>query len=328
MALEHRYVETNGVRLHCAVDGEGPLVIFLHGFPEYWGSWRHQLEALAPYFRVVAPDLRGYNLSDKPAAVSAYALPELVADVHGLIQAFGERDAVIVGHDWGGGIAWTFAMEHPEATRRLVVMNCPHPAIMSHHLRTNSRQMARSWYMLFFQIPWLPETLLGLGRARPIAAAIRRSVVRQDAITTEDFDRLRDAASQPGSLRAGINYYRAMFRTPEAQAAWPAWLRRFVHGDRELPAVRERIEDWPKITAPTLLIWGEADVALGKELTLGLEPLIAAPLEIKYIPLCGHWVQQEQATVVNGYLLDFLSDMARRPPAPPAVSESPAGHQM
>jgi pimeloyl-ACP methyl ester carboxylesterase len=317
VALEHRYVETNGIRLHCAVDGDGPLVILLHGFPECWYSWRHQIAALAPRFRVVAPDLRGYNESDKPPGVSAYALPELVADVRGLIEAFGERQAVIVGHDWGGGIAWTFAMDHPEMTRRLVALNCPHPAIFAQHLRSNGRQLARSWYMFFFQIPWLPETLLGLRHARPVADAIRRSAVRQDSITAEDFAYLRDAASRPGALRSAVNYYRATFRSPLAQAMWPAWLRRFVHGDRPVEGVRERLEDWPKITAPTLLIWGENDVALGKELTLGTEALIAAPLDIKYIPLCGHWVQQEQPVLVNGYLLDFLGDLApERAPAP------------
>jgi pimeloyl-ACP methyl ester carboxylesterase len=317
VALEHRYVETNGIRLHCAVDGDGPLVILLHGFPECWYSWRHQISALAPRFRVVAPDLRGYNESDKPAGVSAYALPELVADVRGLIEAFGERQAVIIGHDWGGGIAWTFAMEHPEMTRRLVVMNCPHPAIFAQHLRSNGRQLARSWYMFFFQIPWLPETLLGLGRARPIADAIRRSAVRQDSLTDDDLDYLRDAASRPGALRSAVNYYRATFRSPLAQGMWPTWLRRFVHGDRPVEGVRDRLEDWPKVTAPTLLVWGENDVALGKELTLGTEALVAAPLEIKYIPLCGHWVQQEQPAVVNGYLLDFLGDLApERAPAP------------
>jgi pimeloyl-ACP methyl ester carboxylesterase len=308
MALEHRMISTNGIRLHCAVDGEGPLVVMLHGFPESWYSWRHQIAALAPSFRVVAPDMRGYNLSDKPAGVAAYALPELVADVAGLVEAFGERDAVIVGHDWGGGVAWTFAMERPAMTRRLVVLNCPHPAIFSEQLRTNRRQLLRSWYMFFFQIPWLPETLLGLNHAWPIANAIRRSVVRHDALDPDDLRELRDAASQPGALRSAINYYRAAFRGPNTHAAWPDWMRRFVHGDQAPPG-RLGLEDWPKITAPTLLVWAENDVALGKELTLGMDALMAAPLEIKYIPLCGHWVQQEQPAVVNGYLLDFLRDL-------------------
>jgi pimeloyl-ACP methyl ester carboxylesterase len=313
MALEHRSVETNGVRLHCAIDGDGPLVLLLHGFPECWYSWRHQIDALATRFRVVAPDLRGYNLSDKPRAVSAYALPELVADVRGLIEAFGERQAVIVGHDWGGAIAWTFAMDQPEMTRRLVVMNCPHPAVFQEHIRSNPRQLARSWYMFFFQIPWLPERLLGLGHAHAIGEAIRRSAVRQDSLGPEDLARLRDAASEPGALRSAINYYRAIFRSPAARSSWPAWLRRFVHGDRPVEGVRERLEDWPRIGAPTLLIWGENDVALGKELTLGMEPLFSGPFEVKYIPLCGHWVQQEQPTVVNQFLLDFLGDLSPAP---------------
>jgi pimeloyl-ACP methyl ester carboxylesterase len=322
MALEHRWVETNGIRLHCAVDGEGPLVVLLHGFPESWYSWRYQLAALAPHFRVVAPDLRGYNESDKPEGIAAYALEELVADVEGLIAAFGERQAIVVGHDWGGGIAWTFAMERPNTTRRLVIMNCPHPAIFAQHFRDNPRQLLRSWYMFFFQIPWLPETLLGLGRAWAIGNAVRQSAVRRDHLTEDDIDRLREAASRPGALHSAINYYRAAFRSRDAQASWPRWLRRFLHGDRPQPAARLALEDWPRIHAPTLVIWGEEDVALGKELTLGMEPLIAAPLLLKYVPLCGHWVQQEQPEVVNGFLLDFLGDLARPAdaPAPPPAA--------
>ncbi len=311
-------VETNGIRLHCAVDGDGPLVVLLHGFPECWYSWRHQIAALAPRFRVVAPDMRGYNESDKPEGVAAYALAELVADVAGLAHAFGEREAVIVGHDWGGAVAWTFAMERPELTRRLVVMNCPHPAIFSQHLRGNPQQLRRSWYMFFFQIPWLPEKLLGMNHAWAIGNAIRQSAVRQDAISDDDLERLRDAASRPGALHAALNYYRAIFRGPQARGGWPPWLRRFVYGDRPLEGIRTALEDWPKIAAPTLLVWGEADIALGKELTLGMEPLFTGPFDVKYIPLCGHWVQQEQAEVVNGYLLDFLGDLV------PARSAAPA----
>ena len=178
MALKHRQVRTNGVRLHCVVDGDGPLVVLLHGFPEFWYSWRHQIPALATRFRVVAPDLRGYNESEKPAGVAAYAMPELVADVEGLVHAFGERDAAIVGHDWGGGIAWFVAMERPPVTRKLVVLNCPHPAMMAQSLRGNPRQLARSWYMFFFQIPWLPEFLLKLGHARPVRDQVVGDVSR------------------------------------------------------------------------------------------------------------------------------------------------------
>jgi pimeloyl-ACP methyl ester carboxylesterase len=321
VAVEHRFVDTNGIRLHCAVDGEGPLVVFLHGFPESSHSWRHQMEALAPRFRVVAPDMRGYGDSDKPEGIAAYDTKELIADIEGLVRAFGEKWAVVVGHDWGGGIAWQFAAERPEMTRRLVVMNCPHPAIFSEHLRTNPKQLAKSWYMFFFQIPWLPETLLGLNGAWPVANAIRSSAIRKDAITEADLAHARDAASRPGALRAAVNYYRAAFRSTEAQASLPPWLRRFLHGDAAPVPTRVRPEDWPKIKAPTLLVWGEQDVALRKELTLGLERVVSAPFDVKYIPDSGHWVQQEAAAEVNQLLLDFLGDLS---PAPAALPPAPA----
>jgi len=304
VSIEHRYVSIRGITLHCAVAGEGPLVILLHGFPECWYSWRHQLEALSTRFRVVAPDLRGYNESDKPRAVRAYELGELVADVDALIEAFGATEAGIVGHDWGGGIAWTFAMERPLRTRRLAVLNCPHPAIFSQALRANPRQLLRSWYMFFFQIPWLPETLLGLNHAAAVGRAFRDSVIVHDAITDEDLRVLRDAASRPGALRSGINYYRAIMRK-QFRADAPAWLRRLA-GWTDEPAPR-KVADWPRITAPTLLIWGEQDVALRKELTYGMEPLFDAPFRIHYIPESGHWVQQEQAALVNELLLAHLA---------------------
>ena len=323
MAIEHRVIETNGIRLHCAVDGTGPLVIFLHGFPESWYSWRHQLAALAPQFRVVAPDLRGYNESDKPAGVHAYDLKELVADVAGLIAALGERDAVIVAHDWGGGIAWQFAMDHPELTRRLVVMNCPHLAIFQRHLRSSPRQMLKSWYMLFFQLPWLPETLLGLGHAWAIGNAVRRSTIQKHAITDDDLRVLREAASRPGALRSAINYYRAVMRSDEALAGLPPAVRRFFYGNRPVPPPRTRLEDWPTISAPTMLIWGEQDVALRKELTYGMDPLFTTPPRIEYVPDSGHFVQQEKPDVVNGLLLDFLHDLVVQPAPAMSLDSAP-----
>jgi pimeloyl-ACP methyl ester carboxylesterase len=306
MPLEHRLVRTNGVRLHCVVDGEGPLVLLLHGFPEFWYSWRHQIAALAPRFRVVAPDLRGYNESEKPAGVAAYAMSELIADVEGLIRAFDAREAAIVGHDWGGAVAWYFAMDRPALTRRLAVLNCPHPAIMMQHLRGNLRQLARSWYMFLFQIPWLPEFLLRLGHASAIGRALRTSTVRRDAISDEDIQRIRDAAMHSGALRSALNYYRAAFRDRGNAAQLPAPVRRFLYGDEELPPPRRTLEDWPKIAAPTLLIWGEQDLALGTELTAGMEPLFSGPFEIRFIPDSGHWVQQEQPALVNRWLEEFL----------------------
>lgn len=329
MALSHRFVETNGIRLHCAVDGDaGPLVILLHGFPECWYAWRHQLAALAPRFRVVAPDLRGYNESDKPAGVEAYAMEQLVADVAGLITAFGEREAIIVGHDWGGGIAWAFAMERPEMTRRLVVMNAPHLAVFGQHLAANPQQLLKSWYMFFFQIPWLPETLLGANHAWSIANMMRKAPVRTDAITADDVAVLRDAAAKPDALHSAINYYRAAFRSPETRASWPSWLQRFVYGDAPAPTARRTLDDWPKIACPTLLVWGEEDIALTKDLTYGMESLFTGPFRIQYVPGCGHFVQEEEPALVNGYLLDFLGDLAPVPEPVPAAPVDAAAPQV
>jgi epoxide hydrolase 4 len=323
MAIEHRVVDTNGLRLHCAVDGSGPLVVFLHGFPESWYSWRHQLAALAPHFRVVAPDLRGYGESDKPAGVQAYAVSELIADVAGLIEAFGERDAVIVAHDWGGAIAWQLAMDRPTLVRRLVVMNCPHLALFQRHLRENPQQLLKSWYMFFFQIPWLPETLLGLGHAWAVGNAVRQAAVQKHAIGEDDLRIVRDAASRPGALRSALNYYRAAFRSDETAAGMPPLIRRFLYGDRTFPAPRERLEDWPKIMVPTMLVWGEQDVALSKGLTYGMDPLFTSPPRIEYVPDAGHFVQQEKPDLVNRLLLDFLGDLAVQPTRSSTADSSP-----
>jgi epoxide hydrolase 4 len=281
---------------------------------------------LAPHFRVVAPDLRGYNESDKPEGVAAYAMPVLIEDVAGLIRAFGEREAIIVGHDWGGGLAWAFAMERPEMTRRLVVMNCPHLAMFQHHLSNNPRQLLKSWYMFFFQIPWLPETLLGANHAAAIGNAFRSSVVNHAAFTDEDIRILRDAAAKPGALHSAVNYYRAVFRGPQLTDSLPAWVRRFWLGDVLQPATprRRTLADWPRIACPTLLIWGEQDVALNKELTYGMEPLFSGPFRIQYIADSGHWVQQEQAGLVNQYLLEFVGDLVS-PSTASSATAPPAG---
>lgn len=283
--LRHNYAVVNGVRLHYVETGSGPLVVLLHGFPEFWYSWRHQIEALAPYFHVVAPDQRGYNLSEKPHGVSAYSTDKLVEDVAALIRHLGEERAVIVGHDWGGGVAWMFAMNHPEMTERLVVMNCPHPAAMARGLRT-PRQLLRSWYMFFFQLPVLPELTMRAGNYRAIERSLRGWVHRPGTFTDADIRAYKEAAAQPGALRSAINWYRAMMRS----------------------GLRQALRPMPQITVPTLLIWGEDDRALGKELTHGTERWVPN-LTVRYIPNTSHWVQQEQPELVNRYLLEFLRDL-------------------
>jgi epoxide hydrolase 4 len=280
----------NGLRMRIARVGRGdPLVVMLHGFPECWYSWRHQLHALAPYFECVAPEMRGYGETDAPRGVENYRIEKLVDDVAGLIGRLGRQRAVIIGHDWGGAVAWATAMIRPEIVDRLCVMNCPHLAKFLTHVRSNRRQMLRSWYVAFFQIPWLPDALLRMGNAAMVARAIRSSAFNKNAFTDEDLGYFRHAFRHRYSATAAINYYRALMR------------RDFLRKTRDPDHWLTR-----KISAPTLLIWGERDVALGKELTYRMEDLFTGPFEIKYIPDSGHWVQQEKPELVNEYLREFL----------------------
>ena len=282
--IRHGSAYVNGVRLHYATQGEGPLLILLHGFPEFWYSWRHQIPALAQHFKVVAPDMRGYNESDKPAGVAKYDIDCLTDDVMGLIRAFDEEQAVIVGHDWGGGVAWSFAAQYPQATAKLAVLNCPHPGKLQKAIKENRRQLRRSWYMFYFQIPWLPEFGLRLFGRRFIEQAFRGMAIRKEAFPDEELQKYVNALRTPGAAKAAINYYRAAFR------------HRLRNGELHLPT----------ISSPTVLIWGEDDVALGKELTYDMDEYFSDRFEIKYIPKCSHWVQQEQPELVNQYLLEFF----------------------
>ncbi len=282
--MRHEYALINGIRMHYVERGSGPLLVLLHGFPEFWYSWRHQIEALSRQFRVVAPDQRGYNLTEKPGGIAAYAIDRLTADVAALVRHLGETEAVIVGHDWGGGVAWTFAMQYPEMTRRLIVLNCPHPAALRRGLRT-LKQLRKSWYIFFFQLPFLPELAFRARNYRAIERALRGWAIRRGTFSDDDIRAYKDAAAQPGALTAEINWYRAAFR---------AGLR----GTDPMPA----------IPAKTLLIWAENDVALGKELTYDMEQWVP-DLTVRYIPNTSHWVLQEQPELVNSYISGFLSDL-------------------
>ena len=288
-SIEHRRVPCGEVQLDCALAGspDRPLVVLLHGFPESWYSWRHQIAALAPEFYVAAPSLRGYGASDRPREVSAYRLPRLVEDVRGLIRGLERERACVVAHDWGGGIAWAFAIDHPEATEKLAVLNCPHPAAFARALRSSPRQLLRSWYMFFFQLPRLPEWVLSRDDFRALDRGFRGWVKRKDreVFSDADLETIKDSLRPQGATTAAINYYRAAFR---------------------FRADAERYASAPPIARPTLLIWAEEDTALGKELTYGMEPLFRGPFSIRYIADCSHWVQQEQPELVNQYLLDFL----------------------
>jgi epoxide hydrolase 4 len=283
VAAETTFLSGDGVQLHTVLAGpeDGPLAILLHGFPECWYSWRHQIPVLAQAgYRVAIPDQRGYNLSDKPAGVGAYQIDHLVADVASLIQTLGRSQATLIAHDWGGAVAWRLAMDQPEAVEKLVVLNAPHPVIFAKALRQDRAQQCRSWYMFVFQVPCLPEALLSLSPRTTARLFLRETAVRREAFTGDDLEIMSAALAQSGALRAMVHWYRASFR--------------------HRPAKRARA-----IEAPTLVIWAEEDVALGKSLTYGLEPWVP-DLTIHYVPACGHWVQNEAPEEVNDQVLAFL----------------------
>jgi epoxide hydrolase 4 len=274
---------------------DAPLVVMLHGFPECWYSWRHQMRALSDSFDCVAPEMRGYGETDAPRGKVNYTLDKLVGDVAELVAALGRKRAVIIGHDWGGGVAWATALMRPEIVERLVVMNCPHLKRFGEELRRNPRQMLRSWYMLFFQLPMLPEALFRARNFAILDRSMRDNAVQKDTFSDADMEHFRAAFRKRYSITAAINYYRANLRA--------GFMSRSGESDW-----RDR-----KISAPTLVIWGEQDFALGKELTFGMEPLFSGDFAIKYIADAGHWVQQEKPALVNQYLGEFLRPLLERP---------------
>jgi pimeloyl-ACP methyl ester carboxylesterase len=282
IGLVHRFVEASGVQFHYVEAGDGPLALLLHGFPEFWYAWRHQIGPLAARFRVVAPDLRGYNLTEKPAG--GYALEQLVADVTALVSALGAERASLVGHDWGGAIAWATAMWAPSRVERLAILNAPHPGAYLRELRRNPRQWFKSWYIGFFQLPWLPEWALGRNNCLAIARLLRDSAVNRGTFGRSDLVEYRRAMCRSGALRSALAYYRALGRTPPWKLA-------------------RRIRT---IDAPTLVIWGGRDVALVRELAEGLERWVP-DLRVERVPEAGHWIQHERPEVVNRLLVEFLS---------------------
>jgi epoxide hydrolase 4 len=292
-AQREGYAQLGRVRLHYVEAGEGPLIVLLHGFPEFWFGWRHQIPALAAAgFRVVAPDMRGYNLSSKPKGVGYYATDALAADVRDLIRERGEQRAFLVGHDWGAAVAWYVAMNHPEAVERLAILNGPHPRRMLRGLR-RPRQMARSWYVFFFQLPWLPERTVRAGRWWLGRDALA-TAARPDAFLPDDVQRYIEAWSQPGAPTAMINYYRAAFRrTPTQMQA----------------ALRP-------ITAPTRIIWGERDRYLGKEYAEPDRADVPNLERVIRLPDASHWVQHDKPDQVTSLLVEFFGSA----PAAPAGS--------
>src|ERR1700733_11074981 len=282
--LRDGYADLGEVRLHYVEAGDGPLVVLLHGFPDFWYSWRFQIPALVGAgFRVVAPDMRGYNLSSRPPGVQSYAAARLAADVRDLIAERGGSSALLAGHDWGAAVAWLTAIRHPEVIERLAILNVPHPRQMVRALRRPGRQLLRSWYMFFFQIPWLPERLLAAGDWRGFRQPFEGA--RPGAFTPADLERYKQAWSEPGAVTAMLNYYRAALRRPPGGAT-----------GRSLPPVQ----------APTLIIWGERDRHLGAELAQPDPRDVPALERVVRLPSASHWVQHDEPDRVSELLIEFF----------------------
>lgn len=285
MKFQSNYIQLNEVKLHYIEVGNGEkVIIFLHGWPEFWYSWRKQMAFFAEKgFRVIVPDLRGFNLSEKPKNISDYAMENVRADIAQLMDKLNIEKANITGHDWGGAVAWHLATHYPNKVDKLAILNSPHPSIFYKHLKSDTSQLLKSWYMLFFQIPFLPEFFINLNLKQFFKNALRGWAINKNAFTDEDLNKYVEAYKQKGALKASINYYRAGLRFSNAKKS-----------------------KGKKVQAPTLLIWGENDKALGKELTVGTENYINNTFELKLIPNCSHWVQQDEPEKVNEYLFDFF----------------------
>ncbi|HET6865036.1 MAG TPA: alpha/beta hydrolase [Solirubrobacteraceae bacterium] len=287
IGLRDGYADLGEVRLHYveAGPGEGPPVVLLHGFPEFWYGWRHQIPALTEAgFRAIAPDMRGYNLSSKPAEVSAYALRRLAGDIRDLIRERGLQRACLVGHDWGAAVAWVLAMAHPDVVERLAILNAPHPRRMLEALRRPGRQLAKSWYMFFFQLPGLPERAVRAGDWRGLRYGFEQDA-RPGAFTPADIERYREAWSQPGAATATINYYRASMRRPRRAASGGG-------GGSFAP-----------VTAPTLVIWGEHDRYLSSSLAEPSRDDVPGLERVVRLPEASHWVQHDEPDRVSELLI-------------------------
>ena len=281
---EDHFIVTNGVTLHVVQAGplDGPVALLLHGFPDFWASWTAQVDHLVQAgYRVWIPDQRGYNESEKPPDIDSYHINILADDVCGLISSTGNQKVTLLGHDWGGAVSWWLAHRNPDLIDRLIIINSAHFSVILHYMKWNLRQLARSWYMYFFRIPFLPEYLLRRRNYQALTEALTKRS-QPNTFSATDLDRCRAAWSQPGALKSMINWYRALMR--------------------DKPVTTKSVQ----ITVPTLLIWGSQDHALGQEMA---QPSIdlCDQGELRMISNAGHWVHREASSTVNRYILEFLS---------------------
>ena len=282
--IEHRDIVTNGIRLHCAIAGppDGDLVIALHGFPEFWRGMSGVITDLARAgYRVVAPDQRGYNLSEKPEGIDAYSVDEMALDVVGLIDAMGRESAHVVGHDWGAAVAWWLALTRPERVRRLVVINVPHPSVFAREVRGNRKQLRKSWYIFAIQVPALPERLAFGRRTRERFSQAIAGTANPGSFTPDYLVHLREAWAQPGAAQGMLNWYRASVRRRPG-----------------------RLTD-KRVHVPTLIIWGRKDVALSDSMVQPSADL-CDDVRVEWFDDATHWVLHDEPERTSALILDFL----------------------
>jgi len=285
LALEHLTLPINGVTLHVVLAGppDGQPVVLLHGFPEFWRGWLHQIEPLAAAgYRVIIPDQRGYNLSQVPQGVQHYSLDELNKDVLGLLDHFGIERVYLVGHDWGAAVAWTVALQAPQRVKKLGILNVPHPAVMLNFIGKNPRQMLKSWYIGFFQIPGLADWLMRLGNFAGVIKLLRASG-KPSTFSEADLDEYRKAYAASGGLTGMINWYRALLRFR--------------------PSMPRNV----RLKMPVLILWGKQDVALSY--AMAEESLRFCPDgRLVTFENATHWVQHDEAQAVTENLLRFWAE--------------------
>ena len=289
--FKHDYAEVNGIRLHYAMNGSGKLILFVHGFPEFWYAWKEQLVEFGRDHCAVALDMRGYNLSDKPEAVDQYAIKYLTEDLRALARSLGHERFILVAHDWGGAVAWALAINHPECVEKLIIVNSPHPAVFARELAENPVQQKASQYMLAFRSR-KTEAMLSANNYAALVGIVMGEGLKKGHFTEEDRQAYISAWSQPGALTGGLNYYRASRVGPpsgDEQA------RTFEPGARSMD-----------VRVPTLVIWGEQDVALTPGNLEGLDTYVP-DLTIRRIPDGTHWVVHEQPALVNRTIREFIA---------------------
>jgi pimeloyl-ACP methyl ester carboxylesterase len=292
-AFESQYADVNGLRLHYVSVGQGKLIMFVHGFPEFWAQWENQLIEFGQDHQAVALDMRGYNLSAKPGNVDAYRAKNLIEDLRALAEYLGHQKFILVAHDWGGAVAWSVAVRHPECLEKLVIINSPHPAVFARELLNNPDQQKASQYMLLFRSPKAERVLSENNYARLV------DVLFQFGSKWEMAEEVRlkyiEAWSQPGALTGGLNYYRASRLYPPTSPQDVQKIESILNLPRKMLAVK----------VPTLVIWGEEDQALLSGNLKGLEKYVD-DLTVKRIPGATHWVSHEQPQRVNALIRDFL----------------------